>query len=399
MKILVFTSLYPNNMRPTHGVFVKERMTAVSRLPGWQVTVVAPVPYFPPLRLGRRWLYSQVARKEMIEGVEVHHPRYLMIPKVAMALHGPLMFLSLWRFVRNLHRERCFDLIDAHYVYPDGFAGVCLGRALGLPVVVSARGTDVNLFARFPLIRAYLSHTLRRAHMSIAVCQALKKAMVELGVPADKVVVVPNGVDERKFFPLPKEEARAKLGLPAGAIILSVGHLIPRKGFDSVIRALSLLRERNRRDAQLIIVGEGQERHRLIELARSLGLADNVRLVGGIPHEHLGTWYSAADVFCLASSREGWPNVVLESMACGTPVVATAVWGTPEVVTSREVGLLVEANESAIAGTLAYALEKPWNRKAIVEYAREHSWDRVAASVERVMVSVLQERNRAPEPS
>ena len=390
MKILVFTSLYPNHVRPNHGVFVKERMTAVSRLPGCQVTVVAPVPYFPPLKVGGWFHYSQVARKEVIEGVEVHHPRYFLIPKVAMALHGPLMLCSLRAFVRRLHRERRFDLIDAHYVYPDGFAAVRLANALRLPVVVTARGSDIHRFTDFPLIRRLIVRTLRGADRVIAVSQSLKEAMTRLGIAEAKIAVVPNGVDSRKFYPTPKDEARRQLGLGNGKVILSVGHLVPLKGFDLLVRSFGqLLQRSDGRDYRLMIVGEGQERERLEKLIASLGLEDHVRLVGAVAHPELRVWYSAADAFCLASTREGWPNVLLESMACGTPVIATAAGGTAEIVASERLGLLAERLEPEVVRALTRALSEPWDRGFIAGYARARSWENVAASVTEIFHSIL----------
>lgn len=393
MKILVFTSLYPNNIWPHHGVFIKERMTQVARLDQCEVKVVAPVPYFPPIRINHRWRYSQVERREIIEGVEVYHPRYFMTPKVGMALYGLMMFFSVLPLVRKIRENFDFDLIDAHYIYPDAFAAILLGSFFKKPVVVSARGSDINQFTHFPVIKRLIRHTLHRADRVIAVCEALRDAMVELGVEKDHISVIPNGVDLKKFHSFPKEEARKKLGLPNKRIILSVGGLIPRKGFDFLIRAQRiLLEERHEKDLYLVIVGEGESRRELERLISELDLEEHVRLVGNIPHEALYLWYSAADLFCLASSREGWPNVVMESLACGTPVVATDIWGVPEIIRSDKVGLLIRRNEREIAEKIATALKKPWRSDEIIRYVSEHTWDRVALSVRTVFESVLKAR-------
>ena len=357
MKILVFSSLFPNNMWPGHGVFVKERMVHFSRQTGCEIKIVAPVPYFPPIKIGSRWQFSQIVHQETIEGLEVYHPRYFMMPKVGMFFYGRKMFLSVLPAVRRIQRSFDFDLIDAHYVYPDGFAAVLLGQFLKKPVVVSARGSDVNQFAKFPFIRKFLSYTLRRADQVIAVCQALKDAMMQLGLLGDKIAVIPNGVDIDKFYPVSKEEARKKLGLVGKKIILSVGGLVPRKGFDLLVKALRiLLDERQGQELSLVIVGEGPSRKELEQMIAALNLGASVRLVGDVPHQELYCWYNAADLFCLASSREGWPNVLLESLACGTPVVATNVWGIPEIICSDSVGLLTKRDEREIAHTIACAL-------------------------------------------
>lgn len=393
MKVLVFTSLYPNNVWPNHGVFIKERMTQFAKLEGCDIKVVAPVPYFPAsVKYNWRWKYSQVAHREIRDGIEVYHPRYLMPPKLGMTFYGILMLLSVVATIIRVQRDFDFDLIDAHYVYPDGLTAVLLGLLFRKPVVVSARGTDISLYAGFPIIRQLLRYTLRKATKVISVCQALKQAMISLGIPEEKIVVVPNGVDMAKFYRVPKEEARLRLRLPAEKkIILSVGNLIPRKGFDLLIKAFNMLS--NGSDGErlhLIIVGEGPSKHDLANLASSIGREDAVQFAGAIPHNELYLWYSAADCFSLASSREGWPNVVLESLACGTPVVATDIWGVPEVISTGAVGILTRRTDYAMAEGISVALRKKWSVDDVIGHAVKYSWMRSAAAVRRVFENALE---------
>jgi teichuronic acid biosynthesis glycosyltransferase TuaC len=397
MKVLVFTSLYPNNVWPNHGVFIKERMSQFAKLDGCAVKVVAPVPYFPNLNFNWRWKFSQVARREIRNGVEVYHPRYLMPPKVGMMFYGVLMLLSVLPTVKRLQKEFAFDLIDAHYVYPDGFAAVLLGLLFKRPVVVSARGSDISLYASFPFIRKLVQYTLHNANKVIAVCEALKDAMVSLGIPREKIVVVPNGVDVGKFYRVPKSEARKRLGLPKDKkVVLSVGGLIPRKGVDLLIQAVNMVMSASdMKNLHLAIVGEGPSRETLTKLASSLGRSNAVQFAGAIPHEELYLWYSAADCFCLASSREGWPNVILESLACGTPVVAADIWGVPEVITSGAVGLLTKRTEYAIAEGIRVVLGKRWSFEDLVEHANNHSWIRSAVGVRHVFETTLGNKQKA----
>ncbi len=353
--------------------------------------MVAPIPYFPSIKLGSRWKYSQVAKQELREGLEVYHPRYFMTPKVGMSLYGMKMFLSVLSAVRRIQNNFDFDVIDAHYVYPDGFAGVLLGQCFRKPVVVSARGTDINLFQKFPLIRRLLQYALHRAHQAIAVSQSLGEEILRLGISEKKLTVIPNGVDIEKFCPAPKEQARKKISLPLNnKIILSVGHLTSNKGFDLLVKALKILSGESREeDLRLVIVGEGSTRKELEQLISSLQLDGRVHLVGAIPHQELYLWYSAADLFCLASAKEGWPNVLLESLACGTPVVATDTGGIPEIIRSDTVGLLTKRNEEEFAKIISIALKTDWNRTEIIQYARQHTWDKVARSVYDVFQSAL----------
>jgi len=390
MKVLVFTALYPNNVWPNHGIFIKERMTALARRNECELRVVAPVPYYP-FDIGWRSGYARVAKEETIDGIRVYHPRYLLIPKIGMTLHGALMCLSVLRAVRRVRRSFSFDLIDAHFVYPDGFAAVLLGRLLRKPVIVTARGSDINVFASFPLIGWLINYTLCKAHHLIAVSGALGKAIAAMGVPRQKISLIPNGVDQQKFKKIGKAEARQTLGLPEDrAIVLSVGSLNPVKGFDLLIRAFKILVETSAtRKPYLVVIGDGPLRKDLARMIGELSLQSHARLVAAVPHSELYRWYSAADVFCLASDREGYPNVLLEALACGTPVVATAVGGIPEIVTSDALGFLAERREQCMADKLHQALGKAWDSKLIMSSAKNYSWQAAAEKMTRVFESVL----------
>jgi teichuronic acid biosynthesis glycosyltransferase TuaC len=383
MRILTFTTLFPNRAQPTLGVFVFQRMLHFARRPGNELRVVAPVPYVPG------WLPSpnlralnRIPQKECNAELTVYHPRYPLVPKISMPVHGFLIFLGSLLRVRKLKKEMEFDCIDAHYIYPDGFAAILLAKALSVPVVLSARGTDINLFPSFRLIRPLIRWSLKHAQGLIAVCGPLRDEMIALGAPAEKVRVIGNGVDLKRFWPVEPHEARNYLGLPANQrIIVAVGGLIPRKGFHVLIPAFAEV-ARGDPSVSLYIIGEGESHAQLQALCAERGVTDRVHLVGSRPNEELRYWFSAAEVSCLTSSREGWPNVLLESMACGTPVIATGIWGVPEVVVSPELGVIVEQSPESIAKGLSFALQKKWNRASIRRHAESRTWDDVAEEVE-----------------
>ena len=390
MKVLVLTSLYPNNTAPNHGIFVHERILRVARPDGCSLRVVAPVPWYPPIPLGQRYRYSQVLPLETRDGIEIRHPRYFMVPKIGMRWHGWTMYRSLLPFVRSIQAAWDFDLIDAHYVYPDGHAATLLGKELGRPVVVSARGSDLNLFRTFSRIRPLLQWTLDHAAAVITVSGALRDQAIALGAAPGNVSVIPNGVNLETFRPIPPREARSALGLPDRPTLLFVGNLVPEKGVDRLLEIYRRLAASEPAfDAQLLLVGKGPLRRPLEERVRSWGLSDRVRFVGEVAHADLRNWYGAADILCVPSRREGWPNVILESIACGTPVVATGVGGIPEILTSPSVGTIAGDSDAEFASAVLEGLRRTWDPDALRAHAARHTWERAAESVRAVFRSVV----------
>ena len=263
-----------------------------------------------------------------------------------------------------------FDLIDAHYYYPDGVAAAILSRVFNRPFIVTARGTDINLISNYAWPRKLMLDAADQASASISVCRALRDEIERMGAAPARLHVLRNGVDLQRFHPVPQAEARAALGWPARKTILSVGLLIERKGHYLIIEALKDLP-----DFDLVIAGDGPDRRSLEELAKKLQVADRVRFAGSVPQVELYRYYSAADVLILASSREGWANVLLESMACGTPVVATRIWGTPEVVAAPEAGRLADERTAAsLAAAVRTLMAEYPERAAVRRYAERFSW-------------------------
>ena len=373
LRVLTFTTLFPNSEQPSHGVFVENRLRHLVASGEVESVVVAPVPYFPSTaRCFGDWArYARVDRQEMRHGLAIHHPRFPVIPRVGMSTGPALLAAATISLVRRLlAKDRGFDVIDAHYFYPDGVSALWIGGHLRRPVVITARGTDINLISRYALPRRAIRWGIANADRLIAVSEALKHALVALGAVPDGVEVLRNGVDLSMFRPTDRRVARQALGLTRPTL-LSVGHLIERKGHDRVIEAMRQLP-----DFDLIIVGEGPEREALGHLARGVGVTDQVRLLGARPHEMLPEIYGAADALVLASSREGWANVLLEAMACGTPVVASNIWGNPEVVKTAASGVLTEHNTpEGIARAVRTLFANLPARAATRAYAEGFSWD------------------------
>ena len=378
IRTLLFSTLYPSSVRPTHGIFVETRLRELLKTDGVESRVVAPVPWFPSTaaRFGDYARMASTPTRETRNGIDVRHPRYLVVPKFGMTVSPLLLALAARPAVQAVVDEGFdFDLIDAHYYYPDGVAAALLARHFNKPFCVTARGTDLNLIPQHALPRSMIRWASRRAAASIGVCSALMDVLRGWNdVEPGRIHVMRNGVDLDRFKPLPMAQMRSELGVAGAPFLLSVGHLIERKGHHIAIEALAALKARFPQ-AQLVILGEGEERQRLAQLAAELCVANRVRLMGAVPNEQLARWYSAADALLLASSREGWANVLLEAMACGTPVVATDIWGTPEVVTTDDVGLLVKQRSgAAFAEAIAQLVGAPRNRARVRQYAEGFSW-------------------------
>ena len=396
MRVLVLSSVFPNPKQPALGVFVRERMRRVAR--HCELRVVAPVPWFPLNGLSRpQW--TGIPRFDVQEGLAVHHPRFVCIPRYGKWLDGTLYAASLWPFLARLRREFPFDLIDAHFAYPDGLAATLLGAALRCPVTITLRGSIVRL-ATYPPHRPQLRFALARAARVLAVSDSLKRVAVGLGIPEERIRVVPNGVDADRFFPRDRREARASLGLPLdGTILLSVGGLNEGKGHHRIVGLLpDLIRQHP--DLRYVIVGgerPGDSSRPLIErLLATHRLEGRVMLAGERPHGEIPLWPAAADLFCLATRSEGWANVLLESLACGTPVVTTRVGGNPEIVTHEGLGLLVDpTDDRALRAGILSALTRRWDTEAMVDHARAHSWDATAVAVVEELHAIVGGRTQA----
>jgi glycosyltransferase involved in cell wall biosynthesis len=267
-----------------------------------------------------------------------------------------------------------FDLVDAHYFYPDGVAATWLAKDLGIPAVVTARGTDVNVIPNYVIPRHLIRDAARHANALITVSNGLKERLVELGVEESHIVVLRNGVDTDHFYPVDRQLAREHLALTRRTLA-SVGHLVARKGHHLAIEALTFLA-----DTDLLIVGNGPERGSLEDLAVKLGVRGRVRFLEPMPQTNLRLVYNAVDALVLASSAEGWANVLLEAMACGTPVVASTIPGTIEVVTRPEAGRLMGSYDArSLANAAEQLLATPPERDATRRYAQAFSWDSTTA--------------------
>lgn len=372
------------------GLFVQRRLT---KLAEWmEVVVVAPVAWLDTAG-GSVRLRTGPGPGRRCEGpLEVLHPRWFYPPGLG-AVHAHFLAAHLEKPLAELRKGFAFDVIDAHFGYPEGVAAQRLARRFGCPYVVTLRGNE-TLHGAKGRKRALLASALRGAAAVIGVSGRLRDFAVELGVDRARTFVIPNGVDCHVFQPRDREAARARLGMARdGKHIVSAGYLIERKGHHRIVRALPALQAAGV-PAELWIVGDaGREGNYAPQIRRAveeLCLQSRVHFVGGVAPEQLSEYFSACDVFCLASSREGWPNVVNEALACGTPVVASDVGGVPEMLPGEDYGIIVPpADDAGLAEGLAAALTRDWERTAIAKWGARRSWEQVALETAEVLRGVV----------
>ncbi len=380
MRVLVIASLYPHAHNETLGLSTHRRTVELAKRCSVRVLALTGSADLP--------------ERETWGGVEVVRPRWRRVPKLGVFLDGYRYAARAARALEGLRAEGDFDLIDAHWLYPDAFAAVRLGRRLGKPVVVTGRGSDVDEFLfRWP-VRRFARAALRGAAQLVALTRQHRQRMIEAGAEAKRIAVIPNGVDTTMFCPGDRGEARRALGLPPdGLVLLSAGSIVEDKGYHHLIAGLaqagSLCHQGSSgggtgilpvTSARLYIAGPGGYRDALEHLARECGVADRVAFLGRVAQSQMPLWYRAADFFCFASYHEGCPNAILEALACGTPVVATDVGGIPDLVEEGRSGILFKSrSDEAFAAALRSALARPWDRAAIAALGAQRSWAHVAA--------------------
>jgi len=379
-RLLVFSSLFPSSARPQAGLFIRERLRHV--MPPVYAVVVSPQPWFPLQQLLRRLrpgYRPAIPRHEVQGGLEVFSPRFLSLPGLGRRFDGFMMAVCSFAVVRREVRRRRLELIDAHFAYPDGYAASLLSRWLKVPFIVTLRGTE-HRACRTPALRRRLLWGLDRATRVVTVANSLRDVVATAGADSGKIERVGNGVDTERFHPVDRVKARVSLGIPDGApVLVSVGGLVPRKGFHRVIDLLPPLRERWPGLRYLVVGGASPEGNYLADLQQQvdrLQLWECVHFLGAMPPEALKVPLSAADIFVLATENEGWANVFLEAMACGLPVVTTRVGGNPEVVENDTLGCVVPFGDgAAMQACIEKLLINPPDRSVIRRHAEGHSWN------------------------
>jgi len=382
LRVLTLSTLFPDATRPNFGVFVERQTRALAARPGVEVTVVAPrgVPPGGGLLPRYRPLAALSARGRW-EGLDVHRPRFAAWPLTGGRFHVGALVRAVTPVLETMRGT--IDVIDASFFFPDGPAAVELGRRLGVPVSIKARGADIHHWGRAPATAGQVRAAGLAADGLLAVSAAMRGDMIALGLPAGRIAVHRTGIDRDRFRPGIAPRARGR--------VVSVGALIPRKGHDVVIEAVARLH-----GVRLTVAGEGPERGRLAALIERLGVGDRVVLAGAVPHADLPALVAGAEVMALASSSEGLANAWVEALACGTPIVVTDAGGAREVVTGPAAGRVVDRTPEAFAAAIGALLADPPAVEAVAAHADPFSWEANAAQLHAHLAAlVAQHRAKA----
>jgi glycosyltransferase involved in cell wall biosynthesis len=380
MRILLFTHIYPSVRYPIRGPYNEYIFRSFTGR--HEVRLVGPMPWWTSIREPGLLVSPPHERHT---GVDAIFPPYWSVPRLSW-MHGRAIYRSLRGRMRRFRRDFPFDVIFAAWGYPDAVAASMFADEYGCPLVIKVLGSDVNEMPADPRLRVQIQRAFNKAHRIIAVSGALRDRVVEMGIPADRVIVQHNAVDGKRFVPRDVVEARKELGLPVDrAVITCVGNLEHVKGIDVLIEAMGEL-VRGGSDALLAVVGGGTMEPALRARAVELGIEDRVLFLGKRSHSEVPSWIAAGSVLCLPSRMEGCPHVVLEALASGRPVVATAVGGVPELIGPSNGILVPPENPRELGCALAAALGKEWSPTDLRNTVEYLSWEEVGRTYERILL-------------
>ena len=388
-KILVITFSFPTKVNPDAGIFILNQLEYLKK--GYDVKVVSPYPFVPSFKfLSPYHKFAGVKFNEKINRIEVYRPRYFMLPRNKLTfkfINLILIFEALFSFMKskkvidNLAKKWGFDIVHVHGLVPDGVIGVKCKKSYSKPLVVTLHGEDVTKYSKMLFLKSISRFVLARCDKIICVSKSLKNEVYKTNLSKRNIEIIPSGYNVGRFKPLDMKKCRRILNLPENKkIVLFVGHLIKRKGVEYLIRAIKILSEKNN-GLLCFIIGKGVLEENLKQIVSELQLNNRVIFAGKKKPHEIPIWMNACDVLVLPSLNEGLPNVVSEALACGKPVVATNVAGTPEIL-NNDVGYLVNPkDEEDLAKKISKALNKKFNKEKLLKRANEFS---VISSVKKL---------------
>ena len=391
-KILAISYLFPNPVQMNHGIFVFNRLKAMSKYA--DIVVINPLPIFPPLKNTQRYkLLERVPEQFEMEGLKVYYPKFLSIPKFFKQIEINSYYNSVKKVIEQESLE--FDVIDLHWTFPDLPTGYRLSQRYNVPFNITLRGMEAFHIQDGGVRQQVVAKYLQHADKVISLSEEMAEAADEIANTSARTTVIRNGVNSEKFYYLPKEQCRDKLGLnQEDFIVLGVGALVYRKGFDLVIQALANIKKSNNLGRiKFLVVGakgaEGDYQKELNALVAQHDLNETVQFVGAVDNADLIYWYNSVDVFCLSSRGEGSPNVLTEAIACGTPAISTDVGSAPEIMASEEnLGNVIPSEDvAALVQSILAAREQSVDREQNAKTFGKYNWDWCAQKVMQVVDS------------
>ena len=391
LKALVLTNLFPNPQEPLRGIFVYQLVENLKN--HCDLMIVSPLPWFPKVpslqRSGEWSKFSQIPQMATMNGLRIYYPKFPVIPKVGF-VQSLFLFLRIFHTIRSLHAEEQFDLVNAHWIFPDGVAAAWLCRILGLPLMLTAHGCDINAYTKLPMRRLQILSAIRSAQLTVVVSRQQKELIEKLGIRPSKMSIVQNGVDLDLLNVKDQRECRRLLHLDTEKkIILFIGQHVEVKGFTYLISAVKRLASKGINNFKVIAIGEGPLKKTLWAEVQESELEQHIEFVGAKKYTEIPFWLGASDLLCLPSHREGCPCVVLEALACGRPVVASKVGGIPDII-NHDNGILIEpGNSESLSDGLMKALTTNWDAGQIQQSVLHQSWKHVAQRYYELMQGIL----------
>lgn len=384
--ILTLSTLFPNATNPNFGIFVERQTVGLSKRQDFDVTVINPIgiPPWPLSMLERYNGLKNLADHENWRGLNVYHPKFLLIPAIGGAYNPQLIAHAIMPLVKQLHAEKPFDLIDAEFFYPDGPAAMRIARELNIPFSIKSRGADIHHWGLARGAGQQILDAAEHASGLLSVSEALKCDMIDLGMDGDKIMVHYTGMDHSRFHPRDRQIEKAKLGVD-GPLIICVAALIERKNQHIIIEAMQHIK-----NATLILAGMGPARASFEALAKQLKVGDRVRFLGAVDHDQLPSIIAAADVSCLVSESEGLANAWVESLASGTPVVLSDVGGARELVKDETAGYIVKRAVQDVVTAITGLIENPRDQDEVTKSVAHFSWDRNAQKMDVYLRQIIE---------
>lgn len=402
MDLIVLSKNYPTNYSSHKGIFVEEQIRATKDKIDGSLTVISPIPWSPRiLWFAKKWMeYGKTEKYKVKDGNKVYYPRYLVIPgKLFFPLQGFFMYLSVKALLKKVIKaNKNGTILHTHTILPDGLAGTLLKRKFKIPHICTVHGSDINLYPfRNKLSYLLTKYVLKQSDYIVTVSNKLKKKTLLIINAANNTSVIYNGADIEKFKPIPKEVARHKLGMKeTNNIILFIGNLKAVKGVNYLLEAFAKLQEDKGKEIRLFLIGDGEEKDKLILLTKSLKIENKVFFFGRRPHSEIPLWLNIADIFVLPSISEGFPTIIPEAMMCGIPVLASNVGGIPEIMTDSKTGYLVEpGNINQIKDRVKLLLDNKSVRQTIsktaIDESRKYTWENNALKHIKIYENILKQ--------